>query len=84
MSMAPYDMGSGLRDAEAYRDELETQRREYQESLYELADELRYIADHADFCELDDSADQLCELIDSLKYISDQFHNLERDYDTTR
>ena len=83
MSRVPYDTASGYRDAEAYRDELETQRREYQEILYGLSDELKDIAEHAYFCELDESADQLCELIDELKYISDQLHNLERDYDTT-
>lgn len=80
----PYDTGSGYRDAEAYREELSVQLHDYKETLYELADELKDIADHADFCELDESADQLCELIDNVKYISDQLQNLERDYDTTR
>ena len=82
--MTPYDMGSGYRDAEAYREELEEHRGDYQETLYEMADELHEIADHAYFCELDKTAEDIADFIDRLKYVADQLQNLERDYDTTR
>ena len=78
----PYDTASGYRDAEAYREELEAHRREYQERLYELSKELTDIADHAYFCELDKSAEDLVDLIDEIKYIADQLQNLERDYES--
>lgn len=79
----PYDIASGYRDIEAYREECVDRLRDTKECLMELAEDLIKVVDHADFCELDKAAEQIEELVYDIKYNADELRNIEHDYDVT-
>jgi len=79
----PYDTAAGLRDIEAYRDECNDKLKDIKEAMVECAEGILKSIDHAYFCELNKSAEEIEGYLEDLKFNADELRNLEHDYDQT-